>query len=146
MIRESVILDERLESLEDLTRVSEKLAARFRFGDWIWLQGPLGAGKTSCVRAILKAWGFEGPVTSPTYVLMQEYEVWERRVIHVDAYRLGKGGEIPWDIREWKEAIVFVEWPEVLAWGAERFKYRVEIDFEGAQNTRHFRLISLENS
>lgn len=81
----------------------------------IFLDGPLGAGKTSMARAILRAMGEEGPVRSPTYTLMEPYEVNGRRVCHMDLYRLGDPEELAYlGIRDLDESglLLLVEWPE----------------------------------
>ncbi len=54
----------------------------------IWLEGELGAGKTCMARAILRGLGYAGRVPSPTYTLIEPYEVDRGRLFHVDLYRL----------------------------------------------------------
>ena len=84
-------------------------------GAVIFLDGPLGAGKTSLARAILRAMGEAGPVRSPTYTLMEPYEVNGRRVYHMDLYRLGDPEELAYlGVRDLDEPglLLLVEWPE----------------------------------
>jgi tRNA threonylcarbamoyladenosine biosynthesis protein TsaE len=84
-------------------------------GAVIFLDGPLGAGKTSLARAILRAMGEEGPVRSPTYTLMEPYEVNGRQVYHMDLYRLGDPEELAYlGVRDLDEPglLLLVEWPE----------------------------------
>lgn len=58
------------------------------------LQGDLGAGKTSFARGMLRALGEAGPVRSPTYGLLAEYETPAGRVVHIDLYRLRDAAEL----------------------------------------------------
>ncbi len=67
------------------------LARFLRGGEVLGLEGDLGTGKTSLVQGIAWGLGVEGPVTSPTFTLIQEYPIPQgpvRRLYHVDLYRL----------------------------------------------------------
>lgn len=88
----------------------------------LWLlSGPLGSGKTVFVRGALRALGYTGRVTSPTFSLRNDYLVsrgpW-RRVVHIDAYRLQHPREeaaleLSWLLTQ-PGVLVFIEWPERL--------------------------------
>lgn len=78
------------------------------------LRGPLGAGKSTLARALLRGLGVEGPVPSPTYTLVEPYTIGGREVYHVDLYRIGDSGELDMlGLAEIAEgAVLLVEWPE----------------------------------
>ncbi|HYW03863.1 MAG TPA: tRNA (adenosine(37)-N6)-threonylcarbamoyltransferase complex ATPase subunit type 1 TsaE [Gammaproteobacteria bacterium] len=81
----------------------------------IALQGELGAGKTSWVRALLRSLGWPGPVRSPTYTLVEPYELDGRRFLHMDLYRLADPVELEYlGVRDQDApgTVWLVEWPE----------------------------------
>ena len=83
----------------------------------VHLSGNLGAGKTTLVRGILQANGWQGPVTSPSYTLCEEYEFRNQLFMHVDLYRISDSEDIEildLDRRMEKQKIIFIEWPENL--------------------------------
>ena len=63
-------------------------------GGVMYLQGELGAGKTTCARSLLRALGVAGLVRSPTYTLVETYSVAALTCVHVDLYRLQSVTEI----------------------------------------------------
>jgi tRNA threonylcarbamoyladenosine biosynthesis protein TsaE len=86
-------------------------------GDVVGLNGDLGAGKTRLVQGAADALGAEGPVLSPTFMLVREYDG-DPPVHHVDAYRLSGPLELEdlglEDVLS-ADAVVFVEWADRVA-------------------------------
>ena len=81
----------------------------------IYLDGPLGAGKTSFARALLTACGVGERIKSPTYSLVEGYAAQGRPAWHLDLYRIADPGELEWlglDALAESAALVLVEWPE----------------------------------
>ena len=79
---------------EEQRALGAALAGALPPGAVLFLEGELGAGKTTLTGGLVGALGFTDPVTSPTYALMHAYPTPEGRVLHVDAYRVRDPGEL----------------------------------------------------
>ncbi len=80
----------------------------------VFLHGDLGAGKTTLVRGYLRAAGYVGTVKSPTYNIVEEYLVKDKKIYHFDLYRMNSPEELEWiGINDYfkQESICFIEWP-----------------------------------
>lgn len=91
------------------------LGRALRGGVVVYLQGELGAGKTTLVRGVLKGLGHPGPVRSPTYTLVEGYDLPGHMLYHLDLYRIRGFAELEYlGIRDLDDPDlwVFVEWPE----------------------------------
>ena len=81
----------------------------------LYLSGELGAGKTTCVRSLLRALGVGGPIRSPTYTLVEDYGLPGVTCVHVDLYRLQDPLEVDeLGLRDYfsGDCLLLVEWPE----------------------------------
>ncbi|MBK7058991.1 MAG: tRNA (adenosine(37)-N6)-threonylcarbamoyltransferase complex ATPase subunit type 1 TsaE [Rubrivivax sp.] len=120
--RHAPILETRLETWPDeaaCARCAQVLAAHAGLQDaYIELHGPLGAGKTTFVRHLLRALGVQGRIKSPTFAVLEPYSLPRLEISHFDFYRFN-------DAREWEDAgfrdlfaapgLKLAEWPEKAA-------------------------------
>jgi tRNA threonylcarbamoyladenosine biosynthesis protein TsaE len=84
-------------------------------GAVVYLQGELGAGKTTCVRGLLRALGVTGLVRSPTYTLVETYPLDALTCVHVDLYRLQAAVEVDeLGLRDvaGPGCLLLIEWPD----------------------------------
>lgn len=102
-------------SPEQTRRIGARLGKALQAGDVICLQGDLGAGKTTFVQGAAQGWGSLDTVTSPTFILVNEYRRADgNRLFHLDAYRLDsvtEAEELDLDLML-ADGALLIEWPE----------------------------------
>ena len=103
-------------SPDQTRRLGVRLGELLKPGDLVLLAGDLGAGKTTFAQGIARGWGSLDPVTSPTFVLINEYRrADEARLYHFDGFRLEDGAEAAsLGLQEMIEegGPLLIEWPE----------------------------------
>lgn len=98
----------------DLRAFGVKCARCIRAGQVVFLEGNLGAGKTTLAKGLLEGWGYEGIVTSPTFTLVETYALNGFEVHHFDLYRMASAQELEMigarDLFNTRD-ICLLEWP-----------------------------------
>ncbi len=99
---------------EQTERIGYCLGTAVGSGDLICINGPLGSGKTVFTRGVARSLGFAGPVTSPTFTVVNEYEG-RLTIYHLDVYRIDEADElynIGFEDYLDGSGVVIIEWAE----------------------------------
>jgi len=105
-------------SIDQMVDVGQAIAKQLSFPSCVYLTGNLGAGKTTLVKSIIRHFGYQGIVTSPTYNLIQNYPIGIHEIYHMDLYRLESPEELEFlAIRDLYQdnSMLLIEWPEQAA-------------------------------
>ena len=135
-----------LTSPEDTTALARRIAQGLGAGDALLLEGPIGAGKSHFARGVIKARlaanGCDEDVPSPTFTLVQSYDVGGTEIWHADLYRLSDPTEIAELGLEdaFTDAICLVEWPDRLGDAAPEGAIILSFDPGKTDDTRVLRV------
>ena len=109
-----------LSSLDETKQLAEKIASFLKSNNHlpisVHLSGDLGTGKTTLVKEVLNCLGIENFINSPTFTLVEPYEINDLKIFHIDLYRVEKISELSAiGLEEYLQeanSINFIEWPE----------------------------------
>ena len=138
-----------VENLKETLKLGEKLSQKLNQQSIVLLQGPIGAGKTSCVQGIANGLSISEDITSPTFALSHHYNSGKIPLIHLDLYRLenlSSAKEFFYHEEEealQNKAILVIEWPELIEPLIENF-WKVEISY-AEQYGRHYEIRDPKN-
>ncbi len=125
-----------LSSLKDTKKLGQELAKEIlkRKGEAafvVFLDGDLGTGKTTLVKEIIFALGVKEKVKSPTFTIIEPYELNNENIYHVDLYRIIDPSELEIiGLREYlneSNAIIFIEWPEKSYGYLKKFDLKISL-------------------
>ena len=137
-----------LSSLEDTKKLGQELAKEIlkRKGEAafvVFLDGDLGTGKTTLVKEIIFALGVKEKVKSPTFTIIEPYELNNENIYHVDLYRIIDPSELEIiGLREYlneSNAIIFIEWPEKSYGYLKKFDLKISLKHL-SENERKYRI------
>lgn len=121
-------------SPEQTRRVGIRLGSLLQVGDIICLEGDLGSGKTTLVQGIAQGWGSANKVTSPTYVIVNEYvRPGGNTLFHCDAYRLQPENPLDSVIidldRVFSGGVLVIEWAERMKTSLPKENLWIQMDW-----------------
>ncbi|MCQ2743439.1 MAG: tRNA (adenosine(37)-N6)-threonylcarbamoyltransferase complex ATPase subunit type 1 TsaE [bacterium] len=134
-------------TIEDTKKLAEKFAKLVKEkGCFVNLYGEIGAGKTAFVRFVAEALGVKEKVTSPSFVILNEYHSASIPVYHFDLYRLENVGisTITEELREYSEGkkITFVEWAEFSQGELPFERLEINVTYDDEDN-RNYEFVSI---
>jgi tRNA threonylcarbamoyladenosine biosynthesis protein TsaE len=127
-------------SCDEIDVVAQRIIQLFSQCHIITLAGPLGAGKTSLVQAVLRKCGVTQPVVSPTFTYVQTYQSGDMRYHHFDLYRVTSVKDfVLLGFEEYLNNMndrVFIEWPEVIKELLDKRVCVITMDYQGPDARR----------
>ena len=138
-----------VKSLDHLNILSKKISQKLKNGDYIFLTGEIGVGKTTFTRYLINNLqnqkGLkETEVLSPTFNLLYEYEIKDLKIMHYDLYRIEKTDELHnlGIFTENKKTIKIIEWPDLIQTPLEN-KLEIYIEYRENENERKMKFKGL---
>jgi tRNA threonylcarbamoyladenosine biosynthesis protein TsaE len=110
-----MIVNFQLSTLDKMQVFAQAIAPALAAPCVVYLQGDLGVGKTTLVRFVLNALGYTQHVKSPTYTIVEPYDIKVLKIFHFDLYRLTDPEELEYlGVQDYfaPDSICFIEWPD----------------------------------
>ncbi|ABC01868.1 tRNA (adenosine(37)-N6)-threonylcarbamoyltransferase complex ATPase subunit type 1 TsaE [Mycoplasma capricolum] len=101
-----------LEQTYKLAKKVKKIIQNKKIPFYVLLKGDLGAGKTTFTKALLEEFEVKQNITSPSFVIMNQYFVNDLKINHMDAYRLNNDSELEMYLDEFLDSLNIIEWYE----------------------------------
>lgn len=124
-------------------KLGQELAKLLKAGDFLALDGSLAAGKTQLVKGLAQGLGYEGPVTSPTFAILQLYEGGRLDLYHFDVYRLEAAAELEelgYEDYFYGEGVACVEWSSLVLPYLPKERIEIQMTAVGQGDRRLIRL------
>ena len=139
-----------LSSENKIQKFTKKIITKLKLGDIIFLYGEMGVGKTTFVRYLVNELQKKNKiklteVTSPTFNLLNEYQINDFKIIHYDLFRLDSAKEVE-NLNLFEErsnAITFVEWPQLIKDNQEKV-IELRFNYENELNNRTVEIIGID--
>lgn len=120
-------------SSEETEALGAEFSKHLKQGDIVALYGDLGTGKTAFVRGVLKALGADDGITSPTFIIVNEYRLPTLFAAHFDMYRIETKDALEgsgfYDYLD--RALILIEWSENIEWALDENTIRVRMAGSG---------------
>ena len=130
-------------SPEETMNFAYELAKKLNVGDAIVLNGDLGSGKTKFTEGILKYFGLENEISSPTFTIVNDYNAENLNIYHFDVYRFSDSSEFYAIGGEdyFSQGLCIIEWGTIIS-DALPNEY-IEINFEKSNENDNYRLLKI---
>ena len=130
-------------SSDETMNFAQNLASKLGIGDVIVLNGDLGSGKTKFTEGILKYFGLDNEISSPTFTIVNEYNSKDFNIYHFDVYRFADSSEFYAIGGEdyFSQGLCIIEWGTIIK-DALPDNY-IEINFEKSDKNDDYRLLKI---